>query len=759
MLPADPHPNEQFTCNRVLAEVKSHESVMNDAQAQMAFHKATWSTQFWAYGRAATTAKTWQYGRSGTTDIEVNRLAPAVTTYLASLYRVANRVALNPDPQGRGNAEMATIACNAWLSQKVQQTRFLSALRQGMLYPGCGLKVGVDAGTATAIERVWMRVIPWWEMVLDRNVTDPRDERFRGHLFWRPRKEVEDQYPELAGKLTGQARTDFLASVSTQTRPRQTQDTSNEAGAVNGAGSDDDWVRTLEFCNLVDTIEVDGITYAGRLEIWVLDQGDHSKKPIHMGPLPFSAPDGSPLANIIPLIFNAEPEYPYRGIPPVARMMPQIAEMNLLRSRIAASSRLNARKGVFRPSALGAKGVETLQNGEDMEYAPVESDFEGDLSKAVYAIPSHPISTDLYQWNAIVTADFSAVQALPPAAQGQYGKKGTTAFEVQTASLFTESEMGMHASVLNSAMVELMRLVLCGMVLALTRTPDSTGGYGDEDAKLAAVSATHDLDGKEAAPSENDADTSSPDPFVALRDLVTPKKIETPNAVAVVQDTLTVVVDKRKHAITAADLRAEFDIQFVEGARTPLTDAARQQALVQIGPRYEQLWAEVVKGGPMAILAEMEMRALCDQFGLPKDMEVDTLLDKLARQKQAEPPPSKITQAAQPAAAPQAPAPEPQGPPAAEAPDQRQMVAQASLLLGQGRTPDALAILAKTFGDNPKILDLLNEIAALPPDQQVAAIGDVIRTISQTLGLPEMSGPMADVPPGVPAESSESGVA
>lgn len=759
MLPAEPAPNEQFPCSRVLAEVKAHESVMNDAQSQMAFHKATWATQFWAYGRAATTAKTWQYGRAGTTDIEVNRLAPAVTTYLASLYRVANRVALNPDPQGRGNAELATVACNAWLSQKVQQTRFLAAIRQGMLYPGCGLKVGVDAGTATAIERVWMRVIPWWEMVLDRNVTDPRDERFRGHLFWRPRKEIEDQYPELAGKLTGQTRTDFLASLSSQTRTRQTQDTSNEAGSVTGAGSDDDWVRTLEFCNLVDTVEVDGITYAGRLEIWVLDQGEYSKKPIHVGPLPFSAPDGSPLANLIPLIFNAEPEYPYRGIPPVARMMPQIAEMNLLRSRIAASSRLNARKGIFDPNALGAKGVETLQNGEDMEYAPVEANYDKELSRAIYAIPSHPISTDLYQWKAIVDQDFAAVQALPPAAQGQYGKKGTTAFEVQTASLFTESEMGMHASVLNSAMVELMRLVLCGMVLALTRTPDSTGGYGDEDTKLAATSATHELDGKEAAPSENDADTSSPDPFVALRDLVTPKKVTTPNAVAVIQDTLAIFIDKKQYNITAADLRAEFDIQFVEGARTPLTDAARQQALIQIGPRYEQLWKVVVDGGPMAILAEMEMRALCDQFGLPKDMEVDVLLDKLARQKQAEAATPKIDKAASQPAPPAEAPPQPERPAAAESPDARQMVAQAQVMLGQGRPNEALGMLAQAFSDNVKIMDMLNSIATLPPEEQTAQLAEVIQIAGRVLGLPEMSGPMADVPPGVPAEPAENGVA
>ena len=98
---------------------------------------------------------------------------------------------------------------------------------------------------------------------------------------------------------------------------------------------DNNFVRVLEFCNLIDHYvdpENPDIKYEGRLEIYVLGQGDASKKPVYVGPLPFARHDGEPMAHIIPLIFNYEPEYPLRGIAHVRRLMPQFKELNAYRS-------------------------------------------------------------------------------------------------------------------------------------------------------------------------------------------------------------------------------------------------------------------------------------------------------------------------------------------------------------------------------------------------------------------------------------------
>ena len=43
-------------------------------------------------------------------------------------------------------------------------------MRQGLLYPGCGMKLGYEAGYGNPLDRVFMRVFPWWECVLDADV-------------------------------------------------------------------------------------------------------------------------------------------------------------------------------------------------------------------------------------------------------------------------------------------------------------------------------------------------------------------------------------------------------------------------------------------------------------------------------------------------------------------------------------------------------------------------------------------------------------
>ena len=217
-------PTEQFGPRRVLAEITAHDTYMSDEREQMALHKAMYGTRFWTHGQVGKSPRS---ARSSDVDIEVNRLFTTVNTYLAALYRVASRVACSPDPQGRGDAEIATLVLNAWLAQSIQEPTVLSALRQALLYPGCGLKVTVNAGRGSALGRVWMSVVPWNELVLDRSVSDVRYERYRGHVYMVPRKEILEKYPkQLAGvELKGTRKADFLgANESNQASNDQAKD-------------------------------------------------------------------------------------------------------------------------------------------------------------------------------------------------------------------------------------------------------------------------------------------------------------------------------------------------------------------------------------------------------------------------------------------------------------------------------------------------------------------------------------------------------
>ena len=78
-------------------------------------------------------------------------------------------------------------------------------------------------------------------------------------------------------------------------------------------------------------------------------------------------------------------------------------------------------------------------------------------------------------------------------------------------------------------------------------------------------------------------------------------------------------------AVTVEDLDANFEIFFVEGGRTPLSDAAMQQNLVALLQPYGQLWDVAQKGGAGGSFARSYMKVLAERFDLPKDLHPDEL--------------------------------------------------------------------------------------------------------------------------------------
>lgn len=747
---------DQFPPSRVVGVIRAHDSAMDDVRGEMLLHKSTFKTDFWRHGRQSTKGGSWNYGRSVGVDIEVNELLPMVRAKIAAIFRATQRVSCNPDPMGRGDPDKAALVYNAWLTQAVQKPRILRALTQLELYPGIGFKVATVSGTAPAIERVQLRVVPWWEVVLDRDVTDEEEERFRGHVYWMPRKEAEAKWPDVEGKLTGTVREDFLASSTAQasraaTSRRNTRGSAPK-GVVGAVSQDDDWVRVLEFYNLRDPITKDGSTYTGRLEIWILEQAELSQRPILMDTLPFATPSGKPMANIIPCILLPEPEYPFRGIPPAKKVMPQLAEQNLCRSHIAKSARLNARKGLVRPNVLGTAAKDVLVNGEDMEYAEVNAEMQGSLAEAIYNIPHSPIAADLYKWQELLAADKSAVRATPPSAMGQPAGRDTTAYEIQTMALAAENETGMSAGVFLAAMTEVLTLVGRGVILNMTQRKDSASGNAGPAVALApegAVRSGDDTPEQMATDAKNTVKaevSGGVDPLRAIGGLFAPG--ETESGDEFVQDILQVQDDKGAPvAITVADLDGDFGVTFVEGVRTPMTDAAKQQALMQVYPQYEALWDQVLAGGPKALLAEAMMRTIATRFDLPEEMHVDAM--RAAMQREAAPqaaPPTAMQRAARPtggapppqAATDAAPAPESGAEPAPAQADMNEALDDAEQALAGGNVDEAVRILQTAFGDNPAIRDVIDRAASVDdPTEKGALINDIIGRARMALAKAE----------------------
>jgi len=712
--------SDQITPRFIHEQLRAHDKKMRDNRSQWALTKACYTTNYWKHVRHRNYTGKQHQTRDNEINVEVNRLFGIITAYLSSLYPRSQRAIVMPDPNGVGDSTKAELALNRFMESSRIHHRIMTALRQALLYPGSGAKVGYYAGRGNPLDRVWMRVIPWWEMVMDSDVGDAEDERFRGHVYYRPLKEVEEEYG--IQDLAGTERDDFLrvgysgqdsGGYKKRSYPKQDK-----------ARSDDrNFVRVLEICNLKDSYEDKqnpGILYQGRLEIYVLGQGKKSHKPVYVGPLPFAETDGRPLSHIIPLIFNHEPEYPLRGMAHADRLLPQIQELNSYRSFMAMATRKDTRQFITRKGTFGADELTDLTEGHDGLILQLEQDFDRPLGDAIVPLGNTPISANIDQYMAVVENDLDRNVNLSPSARGIVTK--ATAFEVQAVQQYTESEFGLHASIKDEWLAAVLKVVMRALISSMQDLGDSAGAYEDQEVDLAQVGA---ISGKEEIANEqaegidqlNAAEEQFSDaeqePYVD--EDVVPGFEEDPKEEGKIESEDLMLRDRRDFvSVSVEDLNADFAITFIEGGGAPMDEAVQQQNLLGLLQPYTALWSAAQKEGPEGFMARQYMKTMAEKFNLPKDLHPDELDAKLAED-DADQKDQADDEQLQESAQPQQP--------------QQQMPDLSDL--AQLPPDQAISALRDIFAEDPEMQQVLDQLETLPPEQQGQMIAQILSTGEQ----------------------------
>ena len=721
--------SDQIPPKFIHEQLRAHDKKMRDKRNKWALTKACYTTNYWKHVRNRNQVGKQNHSRDNDINVEVNRLFGIITAYLGSLYPRAQRAIAMPDPNGIGDSMKAELALNRFMESSRIHHRIMTALRQALLYPGCGAKIGYYAGRGNPLDRVWMRVIPWWEMVLDSDVGDAEDERFRGHVYYRPKKEVEEEYG--LTDLSGTERDDFLRVGHTG---KETSSAAKRAYPKQDKASSDNsnFVRVLEVCNLKDTYEDKenpGILYEGRLEIYVLGQGKKSQKPVYVGPLPFAEVDGRPLSHIVPLIFNHEPEYPLRGMAHADRLLPQIQELNSYRSFMAMATRKDTRQYITRKGTFGADEMTDLTEGHDGLILQLEQDYDRPLSDAIIALGNTSISSNIDEYMAHVESDLDRNVNLSPSARGIVTK--ATAFEVQTAQQYTESEFGMHASIRDEWLSTLLKVVLRALISSMQDLGDSAGAFEDQDVQLAEVGAVSEEQPQEQGEDQEQGEASGQEqldvaqeqeedaeqqPFVS-EDAIEGYEQDTVEEGKVEADVL-VLRDRREFVdISVEDLDADFSITFLEGGGAPMDEAVQQQNLLGLLEPYTALWSASQKGGPEGFMARSYMKAMAEKFNLPKDLHPDELDAKYAEEAEEE----------------EGAAPEKESPPDQKVleegaqPQQPQAMPDLSDL-AQLPPDQAIVALRDIFAEDPEMQQVLDQLETLPPEQQGQMIAQILST-------------------------------
>ncbi len=737
-----------LTPERVMEQIRAHDDRMDTDQPYMALAKAAYTTKFWRYVEG-TEDMNIAYEMSRVDQIEVNKIKPALTGYLSNLYPRRIKVILSNSPYTTGDSNKAEMLTNDWINQPLMRERIMSASRQALLYKGAGAKVGYDPA-GEGLDRVWMRVFPYWEMVLDSDVHDWDDARFYGHVSFKPRQEVIDEYG-LSDDIGGTSRDDFLGSYLAGSG--QVRDSDAYASSDNSA-----FVRVLEFCNMVDDFyDTDGTRYKGRLEIYILDEGyDGEVKPVFMGPLPLVDARGNPMPHIVPLIFEHEPEYPYRGIAYADQLMPQQKELNTMRSYMSQAARRDARVYLTPKGALDADAYTDLKAGEDGLIIEVDEQYAGNLANVVVPIRHGPVSANIQQAMSIAELDLDRNTTISPAALGQVTQ--ATASEIVAIEGHTQSEFGRHAEQRDLWLMQIIRLCLAAHTAALYDPGDSEGG----DANV-------DEEGIEMTPEEIDEKVDAQDGEVEDKFkphvMYNPETGESVNAeteqehielgeagyvhqedlheqddddqrildiaLDVINKERTDVEEERETereirlllangdivSITAVDIDSDFEIGFSEAGRSPLANQEMRSNILALSDKMLQLMEISTKGGPVAEMAEQLLKTIHERFEFPANLSYDYIQGQVAQKAKEEQQQPAVDQ------------PQEQPVPQAQPEQPEQNLDAVIAEIQQMPPPQALETLAQILGDNPEALQLIERSLQLPPEEQQQAVQILIDAI------------------------------
>ena len=717
----------------VMEHLKAHDNRMDDEQPYMALAKASYTTRFWRYieGQEDTGLAN-ELGRLD--QVEVNRIKPALTGYLANLYPRRIKVVVGQSPYTSGDIKKAEMLVNDWINQPIMRERVLSASRQALLYKGAGAKVGYDPAEE-GLDRVWMRVFPYWEMVLDSDVHDWDDARFIGHVSYQPRKEVIEKYG-LEEDVGGTSRDDYLGNYMA---------TSKRAKITDSVADDDStaFVRVLEFCNLIDDFyDIDGTRYKGRLEIYVLDGYNGEAYPVYMGPLPLVDGNGKALPHIVPFIFEHEPEYPYRGIAYAEQLLPQQKELNTMRSYLAQSARRDARMYLTPKGALDENGMSDLRAGEDGSIIEVDEQYAGNLGSVVVPLMHGPVSSNILNSMNMAETDFDRSTTISPAALGQVTK--ATASEVMALEGHTQSEFGRHAEQRDLFLIRVVQRCLAAHVASLYDVGDSEGaeqdldergfeltddelddrredkGLEDEDENVAEEEEEEEDNSIKEIREDDDELDEDDSSIIDLAAEVEPERLTSEKKRTKLK---LVLLDAKGELveINPEDIDSEFNIGFSEAGRSPASQAQMRNNVLQLSDRMLSLLQVAEQGqGQMSVLAIEMYKTIHEQFEFPNNLSYDYIQGQASQQPQEQAPePGMMPQGQPQEGQPQEQAPEGQ-PPSIE-----QMVEQIREL----PPGEALLALEQVLKDDPKAQEIIQKAKEIDPEKQKEVVDMMLDSI------------------------------
>ena len=346
-----------------------------------------------------------------------------VESFISSLFSKNPSTVFGADlAETGGDAELAQAAANRFLQSQRGQLEIASRL--ALIYDYSAAKL-CPRDSNSMLDRVAVKAIPCWEVILDRDACGPEDQRFIGHCYYLSLHEAKQRFGVKA--YTAVPKEDYFQS-----------------GDEMDADLPDDFLY-IQVTELYD-LQNDMVYF------WSPSYANGQKLLKDAAEIPVRTYDDQPYPHIIPLFYGQQPDRPMEGMSALARVYDQLVEKNVLRTYWANSVRRDSRQYLYKEGTIDEESLAQLTAGVDGAMIAVDNDTLEGILKPVDVMP---ISSNFDRYQNYIEADINRASILAPFSRGEATK--ATATEITALAQYSASEIGKMARDRDDVIEEIAR--------------------------------------------------------------------------------------------------------------------------------------------------------------------------------------------------------------------------------------------------------------------------------------------------------------
>jgi len=404
-----------------------HKEYWKQKAGELKKYKEAYESKFW---------KSEEYD-SSMIRIETADCYSYVESFISSLFSKTPSVVVGSDIAATGgDPKLAQAAANRFLYNQREQLEISSRL--ALIYQYAALKLS-PADSNEMLDKVTIRALPCWEVILDRDATADSDQRFIGHTYYLNMVEAKKKFG--AKKFVAVPKENYF---------------DEGGGPVSYTKQDyndlpDDYLY-IEIVELYDLLHDEVYYWSPSYK-----NGDGI---ILRSQIPVRTYNDNPLSPIVSLFYSRSPSKPMEGLSAVARVYDQFYEKNILRTYWANAVRRDSRQYLYREGMVDEEALAKITAGVDGAMIPIDSDT---LSGIILPVGVEPISSNFDRYLAAIESDINRGSSLAPFARGEATK--ATATEITALAAYSASEIGKLARERDNAIENIINVYLRTLVL------------------------------------------------------------------------------------------------------------------------------------------------------------------------------------------------------------------------------------------------------------------------------------------------------